>query len=93
MTHQPIVKLKAVRDPNLTQEQVEACFRMTGFKASAEQFPHTEEGYVWLCRFNGAEPGKTPWTWRYASCEAMRDRINKLAAEDAASGRDPASRR
>lgn len=88
-----VVKLKPIRDPSLTPAQVEACFRMTGFQPSAEAFPHTEEAYVWLCRFNGAEPGKTPWTWRYASSAGMRDYINRMAAEDAASGQDPASRR
>lgn len=87
------VKLKPVRDPNLTPAEVEACFRMTGFSASAEKWPHSEAGYAWLCAFNGARPGQTPWTWRYASSEGMRAWIERMAAEDTASGRDPASRR
>lgn len=78
------VKLKAVRDPNLTPAQVAACFRMTGFQPSAEQFPHSERGFAWLCKFNGARPEQVPWTWRYASSAGMRDYIERLAQEDAA---------
>ncbi|AXQ68391.1 hypothetical protein HOT99_gp226 [Caulobacter phage CcrBL10] len=73
------VKLKAVRDPNLTPAQVAACFRMTGFSADAENYPHTEEAFLWLCRFNGARPEQVPWTWRYASSAGMRDYIQRLA--------------
>ncbi|AXQ69852.1 hypothetical protein HOU03_gp416 [Caulobacter phage CcrSC] len=76
------VKLTHVRPPNLTPAEVAACFRLTGFPAAAEQFPHTEAGYLWLCRFNGVDPDKAPWTWRYASSEAMRAYIERRVRED-----------
>ncbi|AXQ68948.1 hypothetical protein HOU00_gp177 [Caulobacter phage CcrPW] len=78
------VKLKAVRDPNLTPAQVAACFRMTGFQPSAEQYPHSPEGFAWLCRFNGARPEQVPWTWHYASSAGMRDYVERLARENPA---------
>uniref|UniRef100_A0AB74UL80 Uncharacterized protein n=1 Tax=Caulobacter phage BL57 TaxID=3348355 RepID=A0AB74UL80_9VIRU len=76
------VKLKAVRDPNLTPAEVAACFRLTGFTADAENWPHTEKAFLWLCKFNGARPEQVPWTWRYASSSAMRDYIQRLAEAD-----------
>lgn len=77
------VKLKAYRDPRLTPAEVAACFRMTGFQPSAEQYLHSERAFLWLCRFNGARPDQVPWTWCYASSAGMRDYIERLAqAED-----------
>ena len=54
-------------------------FRATGFTADAVNYPHSEAGFAWLCRFNGIRPDQAPRTWRYASSEQMRTYIQSKA--------------
>ncbi|USN15282.1 hypothetical protein KIKIMORA_01360 [Brevundimonas phage vB_BpoS-Kikimora] len=67
-------------DP-LTPEIIHASFRLAGFSGDAINHPLSERAYIWRCRFNGAEPGKTPWTWRYASNPTMQALLDRYAVE------------
>lgn len=68
-------------DP-LTPEILHAHFRAAGFTRDAINYPLSERAYLWRCQFNGALPGKTPWTWRYAPnayMQALEDRYGREA--------------
>ncbi|USN14682.1 hypothetical protein DOMOVOI_02080 [Brevundimonas phage vB_BpoS-Domovoi] len=77
--HAPEIKIKVGRDEpaNLTPEQIHASFRLGGRTGEAYNYPLSARAYKWLCAFNGAKPGETPWTWRYAAnpwMQAYNDR-------------------
>lgn len=59
-------------------------FRDIGFTADAVNYPHSEVGFLWLCKFNGLttpeQIAKVPRSWRYASSEYMRQYIERRAS-------------
>lgn len=56
-------------------------FRAAGFTADAINYPRTEAGFLWLCKFNGCPPEKAPRAWRYASSKGMLEQVERLARE------------
>lgn len=78
------IKVGKERRPDLTPAEVHASFRLGGFTADAENYPLSDRAYDWLCRFNGARTGETPWTWRYAPNPEMQRYLDDRADREAA---------
>lgn len=82
--HVDEVKIKVGRDrpADLTPAQIHASFRACGYAGEAINFPLSARAYYWLCAFNGARPGETPWTWRYAPNPAMQAYLDRRAESE-----------
>lgn len=73
------IKVGRVQPDGLTPDEIHASFRACGYTGAAIDFPLSARGYYWLCAFNGARPGETPWTWRYAPNAGMKDYLDRRA--------------
>ncbi len=75
-------KLGRVQPESFKPNELHTAFRMSGFTAEAIKYPLSERAYLWLCKFNGAKPGETPWTWRYAPNPLMQASLDRDAEKD-----------
>lgn len=73
------IKVGRVQPEGLTPAEIHASFRACGFTGEAINYPLSVRAYAWLCAFNGAREGETPWTWRYAPNPAMQKYLDRLA--------------
>lgn len=55
-------------------------FRVCGYTANAVRYPLSEAAFLWLCKFNGADPAKAPRAWRYAPNAEMKRILERNAA-------------
>lgn len=56
-------------------------FRSTGREPKALNYPLTKGAWLWLCAYNGVDPAEASWTYRFASSEAMRVQIERMAID------------
>lgn len=56
-------------------------FRAAGFTGAARNYPLNDEGFAWLCAFNGIAPEQAPRAWRYAPNAYMKEYIEQKARE------------
>lgn len=56
--------------------------RIAGFTSAAKNFPLSETGFRWICKFNGVPPEKAPRAWRYAPNQYMLEYVERKATED-----------
>lgn len=76
------IKVGRIQPDHLTPAQVHASFRLCGFEGEAIRYPLTTRAYNWVCAFNGANPGETPWTWRYAPNPWMQSYLDRRAESE-----------
>jgi hypothetical protein len=65
-----------------TAEVTDEELRQAGFTAAARNYPRSEEGFRWICKFNGVPPEIAPRAWRYASNQYMWEYAERKAVED-----------
>lgn len=82
--HVAEIKMKVGRTQpeNLTPDQIHASFRLCGLDGAAINYPLSTRAYHWLCDFNGARPGETPWTWRFAPNPWMQAYLDRRAESE-----------
>ena len=82
--HVAEAKIKVGRNQpdHLTPAEIHASFRLCGLEGAAINYPLTARAYYWRCAFNGARPGETPWTWRFAANPWMQAYLDRRAESE-----------